>query len=151
MFLNKNPWVSSQICQVLDSLSAFNVLKLCRCWGNEYKESMLLNSTLVSLRWTTSLSDGLLCQKKNQWPWKEAEMPRGVVPTSPARSFAKPEHFLTDSRSQGERTKFVPAVGASSLCPSLHRSPSLSPWSYHPSWGPAVISERKTKRRWRKD
>lgn len=74
-------------------------------------------------------------------------MPRGAVPLSPMRSFAKAVSLLTVIHGVKELNCVSRRV--SSPFPALHRFQSLCLHSHIIiSWGPAIISERKTERRW---
>lgn len=145
MFLNKNPLNLASNLPGATFIVSFEYAEsamLMKC----VPKSMLLKSSLVSLRWKASLSDGLLCQKY-QWPWKEAEMPRGAVPSSPMRSFAKAVFLLTVVHGVKELNCVSRRV--SSPFPALHRFQSLCLDSHIIiSWWPAIISQRKTERRW---
>lgn len=107
---------------MLDSLSAFNVLELpmLRKW---IQKSLLLHSSLLSLRWNASLPDGPQRQK-NQRPRNEAEMqgccasqPRGVFRS--ARAFSYPQSFV------GGQNWVCGSSWVSSLSSSPHTLQSL--------------------------
>lgn len=151
LFLNqKSIWISSQICQVLDSLSAFHVLKLPmlrkRRPKKKKKKKHALEPQLLSLRWKASLSDGLTCHR-NQGPGEETEMPGMWWHWAPQSPLLTQSIFLTASCFWGDRAEFT----------STARFPvtfQLYPGSNHSvsrvsiSGGLVVVSERKTKGAW---